>query len=74
VTNGLKVNLRLAIESHQDYAEKIKHYWTVFEIHAIEESYKVEKAAAVFADRGDIAETRSILTEFVQKNGWSPSH
>jgi hypothetical protein len=60
-------DLRLTMEFHQDYAEKLKNFWTVFEIHTIEESYKVEKAATIFAEQGDIAEARSALTEFVHK-------
>jgi hypothetical protein len=58
-------DLRLALEFHPDYAERIKKYWTTFEIQTVEQSYKVETAAAVFADRGDIVGARAILTEFV---------
>ncbi len=60
-------DLRLITEFHQDYADKIKKYWAVFEIHTIEQSFKVEAAAAAFADKGDLAGARSILTEFVHK-------
>lgn len=63
-------DLRLAMEFHPDQAEKLKHFWATFEIHAIEEGYKVEKAATVFANRGDVVKARSILTEFVHKK-WS---
>ena len=60
-------DLRLAIEFHPDYAEKIKQYWTFFEIQTIEESNKMERAAATLADQGDITGVRNILTEFVSK-------
>jgi hypothetical protein len=63
-------DLRLEMEFHQNYAEKVKNFWTVFEIHAIEESLKVEREATVLADKGDVAKARSILTEFVHKK-WS---
>ena len=60
-------DLRLALEYRPNYAEEIKRYWTVFEIQTIEESYRVETAAARSADNGDIAEARTILTDFVDK-------
>ncbi len=58
-------DLRLQLEFHPDYADKVRQYWTIFEIQTIEESKKVETAAAELANKGDIAGARKILTEFV---------
>jgi hypothetical protein len=60
-------DLRLAVEFHQEYAEKIKQYWTFFEIQTIEEGLKTETAAAVLAEKGDTAGARGTLTDFVNK-------
>jgi hypothetical protein len=59
--------LRFAVEYHPEYRDDITHYWTVFEIQAIEECALVEKAAAPLADKGKVAEARALLTDFVQK-------
>jgi hypothetical protein len=59
--------LRLALEYHPDMAEKIKQHWKVFEIQTIEDSIKVEKAAASFAEQGKYAEARKLLTGFIFK-------
>jgi len=60
-------DLRLEMEFHPDCAEKVKQYWTVFEIQTIEESNKTERKAVALVDEGDLAGARAILTEFVAK-------
>ncbi len=60
-------DLRLALEFRPAYAEKIRKFWTVFEIQTIEQSYKVESAAGVPAAKGDVAGARALLTDFVNQ-------
>jgi hypothetical protein len=60
-------DLRLALEFRPDYAGKLTQYWTVFEIQAIEESARIERAAAALAEKEDIRGARTLLTEFVAK-------
>jgi hypothetical protein len=59
--------LRFAVEYHPEYREEITHYWSVFEIQAIEESYLLEGKVAPLVDKGQAAEAREMLTVFVQK-------
>jgi hypothetical protein len=57
--------LRLKLEFHPEMAEKIKQYWKIFEIQTIEESVKVERATAFYAEQGQDAKARNLLTGFV---------
>jgi hypothetical protein len=59
--------LRLALEFHPEYSEKIKNHWTIFEIQTIEESYKLERDAAALADSEKVTPARVLLTEFVNR-------
>ncbi len=57
--------LRAALEYHPEYRDEVTQHWSAFEIRTIEESYLVEGKAAQLADRGNIDEARSLLTDFV---------
>jgi hypothetical protein len=59
--------LRAAVEYHTEYRNDITRHWSVFEIQAIEESFLLEKDAAVLADKGEVTEARELLTAFVQR-------
>jgi hypothetical protein len=59
--------LRAAVDYHPEYRDDVTQHWSVFEIHAIEESYLLEKDAAALADKGKVAEAREMLTSFVQE-------
>jgi hypothetical protein len=58
-------DLRLAIEYHPEYRDKITHYWKIFDIHTIEESTALEGKVTLLADGGKVDEARKLLTEFV---------
>lgn len=57
--------LRLAVEYHPEYRDKITHYWKIFEIHIMEESVALEGKVAVLTDGGKLDDARKMLTEFV---------
>jgi hypothetical protein len=57
--------LRLTIEYHPEYRDKITHYWKIFDIHTMEESTALEGKAAKLSDDGKADEARKLLTEFV---------
>ncbi len=59
--------LRLAVEYHPDYRDKVTHHWKIFEMHVMEESTAVEGKATVLADSGKPGEARKLLTEFVAR-------
>jgi hypothetical protein len=63
-------DLRLALEYRPDYAEKIKHYWMIFEFQTIEQANKIEATARLSLEKGNVDGARSVLTEFV-KNKWA---
>jgi len=58
-------DLRLIVEHHPEYRDKITHYWKIFDIHAIEETAALEGKVAMLADGGKTDEARKLLTEFV---------
>jgi len=60
-------DLRLALEYHPENRDKVKHYWTVFELQTVEESYAVEGEATKLAGDGNLTAARALLTEFVNK-------
>lgn len=57
--------LRLIVEYHPEYRDKITHYWKIFDIHTMEESTALEGKVAILADGGKPGEARKLLTEFV---------
>jgi hypothetical protein len=57
--------LRLTIEYHPEYRDKITHYWKIFDIHTMEESTALEGKVAMLAADGKPVEARKLLTEFV---------
>lgn len=57
--------LRLAVEYHPEYREKITHFWKIFEIHTMEESAAFEMKVMMLASKGKMDEARKLLTEFV---------
>jgi hypothetical protein len=59
--------LRLSVERHPRYRQKITQHWTIFEIQVIEESYGVEKNSVSLAEGGDLDGARDVLTEFCEK-------
>jgi dipeptidase len=59
--------LRLAIEYHPEYRDKITHYWKIFDIHTMEESTELEGKVVQLADSGKTGEARKLLTEFAEK-------
>jgi hypothetical protein len=58
-------DLRLIVEHHPEYRDKITHYWKIFDIHTMEETAALEGKVAVLADDGKPDEARKLLTEFV---------
>jgi len=58
--------LRLAIEYHPGYRDKITHYWKIFDIHTIEEATALEGKVAMLVDKGKLGEARKLLTGFVE--------
>jgi hypothetical protein len=60
-------DLRLALEYHPEFREKIKHFWTVFERQTIIDGQNLEAEAAKLAENSDLAAARALLTEFVAK-------
>jgi hypothetical protein len=59
--------LRLALDYHPEFRQKIKDYWTTFEVHSVEESVRLEKEILALAGAGDTDGARVKLTEFVNK-------
>jgi hypothetical protein len=59
--------LRLAVEYHPEYRDKITHYWKIFDIHTMEESTALEGKVVQLADSGKTDEARKLLTEFAAK-------
>ncbi len=59
-------DLRLALEYHPEYREKITYYWTVFELQTIEETLPLEVKVFTLAKDKKVDEARKLLTEFVK--------
>jgi len=59
-------DLRLALEYHPEYRDKITYYWTVFEIQTIEETLPLEAKVLALAKDKKVDEARKLLTEFVK--------
>jgi hypothetical protein len=57
--------LRLTLEYHPEYREKITHYWRTLEMHTIEETIALEGEVAQLADSRKVDEARKRLTGFV---------
>jgi hypothetical protein len=60
-------DLRLAIEYHPEYRDKITHFWKIFDIHTMEECTPLETEVSLLAASGKLGEARARLTEFVAR-------
>lgn len=63
-------DLRLALEYHPELRDRIKHYWTVWELQTIIEGNNLEGEAAKIAEGGNIIAARALLTEFVARKSF----
>jgi dipeptidase len=59
--------LRQAMEYDPEYRDEITHHWKIFDINTMEQASIVEGEAATLADKGNAAEARKRLTDFVAK-------
>lgn len=58
--------LRLVLEYHPEYREKITRYWTVFELQAYEETLPLEAEVLALVNDEKVDKARKLLTEFVE--------
>jgi hypothetical protein len=57
--------LRIAVDYHSEYRNKITEYWTVFEIETIEQTRILETEVAKLTSEGSETKARKMITDFI---------